>query len=99
MAHERVALVSGANRGIGAATAAELARQGWRISLGMRKPQQLEWPGAETAHLHAYDAQDETAEKRWVAAALDHFGRIDAIVANAGIMIPKTVIEAEEAEI
>ncbi len=99
MAHERVALISGANRGIGAAVAAELVRQGWRVSLGMRKPEAPDWPGAETAHLQAYDAQDETAEARWVEAALARFGRIDAIIANAGIMIPKSVIEAEEADI
>ncbi len=99
MAHDRVALISGANRGIGAATAAELARQGWRLSLGMRRPEQPEWAEPGRVHLQAYEADDEAAEERWVAAALEQFGRIDAVVANAGIMIPKTVIEAEEADI
>jgi NAD(P)-dependent dehydrogenase (short-subunit alcohol dehydrogenase family) len=99
MAHERVALISGAGRGIGAATAAELARQGWRLSLGMRKPKLPSWADAGKVQLHAYEAEDAMAEDRWVAAALGEFGRVDAIIANAGIMIPKTVIEAEEADI
>jgi NAD(P)-dependent dehydrogenase (short-subunit alcohol dehydrogenase family) len=34
-----------------------------------------------------------------VEAALAAFGRVDAIVANAGLMIPKTVIEAEDADL
>jgi NAD(P)-dependent dehydrogenase (short-subunit alcohol dehydrogenase family) len=99
MPHERVVLISGASRGIGAATAAELARQGWRLSLGMRKPKLPSWADAGKVQLRAYEAEDVTAEDRWVAAALGKFGRVDAIIANAGIMVPKTVIEAEEADI
>ena len=47
----------------------------------------------------AYEAGDVEAEQRWVDAALARFGRIDALVANAGIMIPKTVIEADDYDI
>lgn len=96
MTHDRVALISGANRGIGAAAAAELARQGWRLSLGMRHPETPGWAEADRVQVEAYDALDPTAEPRWVASALARFGRIDAIIANAGIMISKTVIEAED---
>jgi len=99
MTEKRVALISGANRGIGAAIAADLADRGWDLSLGMRKPQLPDWSTAAAIHLHAYDAQVATAEDHWVASALDHFGRIDAIIANAGIMIPKNVIDIEESEI
>lgn len=91
----RVALISGASRGIGAAVAKELVRQGWRVSLGMRVPVMPDWAD-DHVHLHAYDAADPLAEEAWVAAALQTYGRIDAVVANAGLMIPKTVIEAED---
>lgn len=95
----RVALISGASRGIGAAIATELAAQGWRLSLGMRKPEMPVWAGEGQVHLHPYDAGDAGAEARWVEAALATFGRIDAIVANAGLMIPKTVIEADDEDL
>lgn len=98
---KRVALISGASRGIGNHVAAELLRQGWTVSLGMRKPVMPTWAvGHEDAvQLVAYDADDTQAEQRWVNEALQRFGRIDAIVANAGIMIPKTVIEADDEDI
>lgn len=92
MTDRRVALVSGASRGIGAAIARQLAEDGWAVSLGMRNPCDPDWSG-ET-HLHGYDATVPGAEASWVAAAQARFGRIDAIIANAGIMVPKSVIEA-----
>jgi len=95
----RVALISGAGRGIGAIVAAELARQGWALSLGMRNPEMPAWADTDTVHLQPYDANEPGAEARWVANALDRFGRIDAIIANAGIMIPKTVIDAEDEDL
>ncbi len=97
----RVALVSGASRGIGAAVARRLLDEGWSVSLGMRDPATPDWAGqdAQRVHVQAYNALDQHAEARWVEAALARFGRIDAVVANAGIMIAKTVIEAEEEDI
>ncbi len=92
----RVALVSGANRGIGRAVAEALAREGWRLSLGVRDPDGATVPA--DAMLHRYDARDAAAAECWVEATLGRFGRIDAVVANAGIMIPKSVIEAEDAD-
>ena len=92
MSGRRVALVSGGNRGIGAAIVRALTEHGWDVSVGMRRPRPL----PDVAQVHAYDAMDRASEAAWVAAAVERFGRIDAIVANAGIMIPKTVIEAED---
>lgn len=96
-----VALISGASRGIGNHVAAELLRQGWSVSLGMRKPLMPDWAAGheDRVQLAAYDAGDVDGEQRWVHHALDRFGRIDALVANAGIMIPKTVIEADDDDI
>ncbi len=96
-----VALISGASRGIGNHVAAELLRQGWSVSLGMRTPVMPDWAVGheDRVQLAPYDAGDVDGEERWVRQALDRFGRIDALVANAGIMIPKTVIEADDDDI
>lgn len=97
---ERVAMISGANRGIGAAIAAELARRGWVLSLGVRNPDLLAAsPGGERTLLCRYDAEDASTESAWAEATADRFGRIDAVIASAGIMIPKTVIEADDADL
>ena len=95
----RVALVSGANRGIGRAIAEALAREGWRLSLGVRDPEGAAPLSTDDAMLHRYDARDPAAAVGWVDATLGRFGRIDAVVANAGIMIPASVIDAEDADL
>lgn len=99
MRAERVALISGANRGIGSETAKFLYNEGWCLSLGMRQPVLPGWADPGRVKLFAYDAVDPESETAWVADVLASCGRIDAIVANAGIMIPKTVIEADEDEL
>ena len=95
MSGRRVALVSGGNRGIGAAIVEALVGHGWAVSVGMRRPR----PVSGVAQVHPYDAQDRASEAAWVAAAVERFGRIDAIIANAGMMIPKTVIEAADEDL
>jgi NADP-dependent 3-hydroxy acid dehydrogenase YdfG len=95
----RVALISGASRGIGAAIAEELFSCGWRLSLGMRSAKQPAWDTGAAIHLHRYDATEPDAEVAWVNKSLEKFGRIDAIVANAGVLVPKTLIEADDADL
>jgi NAD(P)-dependent dehydrogenase (short-subunit alcohol dehydrogenase family) len=79
----RVALISGANRGIGAAIARRLAAAGWRLALGVRPPAVV--TGTDTCTVHRYDALDRDAGARWVAEAVAAHGRIDALINNAGI--------------
>lgn len=96
----RVAVLSGASRGIGAAVARELARQGWALSLGLRgPPKDAAAPGPEGSLVCDYDARVAGSERPWIAATVERFGRIDAVIVSAGIMIPKTVIEAEESDL
>ncbi|MEK1890001.1 MAG: SDR family NAD(P)-dependent oxidoreductase, partial [Phyllobacterium sp.] len=99
MATPRVALISGASRGIGEAIARVLGDAGWNLSLAMRAPQLPEWADRERVQVVAYHASEPGAEARWTAQALARFGRIDAVIANAGIMIAKDVIEATDADL
>jgi NAD(P)-dependent dehydrogenase (short-subunit alcohol dehydrogenase family) len=79
----KVAMVSGASRGIGREIALELGRRGYRLSLGMREPHAYE--GVPDAFVHAYEARDPDAAREWVDATLGRFGRIDVLVSNAGV--------------
>jgi NAD(P)-dependent dehydrogenase (short-subunit alcohol dehydrogenase family) len=83
----RVAMVSGANRGIGQQVAMELGRRGFRLSLGVRDPKALNraLPECASAFAFAYEAQQRDAGRLWVDATMAEFGRIDVVVSNAGI--------------
>jgi NADP-dependent 3-hydroxy acid dehydrogenase YdfG len=93
----QVVMISGAGRGIGAAIAAALAEGGWRLSLGARTPERV--AGGAEALVHRYDAREPGSERAWVEATAARFGRIDAVVNNAGIIIPKSVVEASDVEV
>lgn len=93
----RVALISGANRGIGKAIATELLARGWQLSLGVRDPAKLP-ETLRSAHAQAFDATDTSAERRWVDAAVERFGRIDAVIANAGIIVPKSLVDLDDSD-
>lgn len=94
----KVALVSGANRGIGAAAARRLLDAGWRLSLGVRSGERPDWAPSDRAQVFAYDAF-AGQEDAWVDAARTRFGRVDAVVANAGLLVEKSVVEAEDADL
>lgn len=75
-------MISGGNRGIGAALARRFAADGWALSLGMREPAKAEAPAG--ALVHHYDAEQLQTGADWVQATLDRFGRLDALACNAG---------------
>lgn len=97
----RTVLISGGGRGIGAATGRVMMQAGWNVSLGMRSPALPDWAaeGPGQVQACAYEATDPAAAERWVTEARARFGGIDAVVANAGIMIRKDVIAAEDEEL
>ncbi|MEM5477987.1 SDR family NAD(P)-dependent oxidoreductase [Pacificibacter sp. AS14] len=91
----KIALISGASRGIGAATAQTLFEAGWAVSLGMRAPVMPDWAQTypERVHLFVYDAADVEAPCLWARTVMARFGAIDAVIASAGIMIPQTPVD------
>jgi NAD(P)-dependent dehydrogenase (short-subunit alcohol dehydrogenase family) len=84
MTDRRVALVTGCSRGIGQATAWRLAAAGWQVFATARRAEDLEGVASARVTPLALDLTDETTMRTAVDAALDHAGRIDALVNNAG---------------
>lgn len=82
----RVVLVTGAGRGIGAATALRLSHEGWKVVLADIDRASLENVAKPANGLPVVcDVGVEADIERLVRTSLDQFGRIDAIVSNAGI--------------
>jgi NADP-dependent 3-hydroxy acid dehydrogenase YdfG len=84
------ALVTGASSGIGEATAVELAKQGAKVALVARRRDRLEGLagriGADALVIEA-DVSDEAAARSAVEQAVERFGRLDTVIANAGVML------------
>jgi NADP-dependent 3-hydroxy acid dehydrogenase YdfG len=84
--------VTGASSGIGEATALALAEQGARVALGARRADRLEAlaerieAAGGVALALPTDVSDEEQAREFVTAARQRFGRLDALVNNAGVM-------------
>lgn len=93
----RVALVTGAARGIGRQTALTFAERGYAVAANdLEEPDETleELRRIRTGTLSLVgDVSDETAVQKMVMSVMDHFGRIDVLVNNAGLM---AIAPAEE---
>src|SRR5947208_16013545 len=78
----RVALVTGASSGIGAATARALAAHGAKLALASRRGDDL---GIAGAVAKPCDVRDHGQIERLVAACVDELGGLDILVVNAGV--------------
>ena len=83
----RTAIITGGSRGIGLATAQQLAAAGANVVLTARTQESAEQAaaqvGGQAVGVGAH-ATDEEAARRCVELALDRFGSIDILVNNAG---------------
>jgi 7-alpha-hydroxysteroid dehydrogenase len=99
---DKVALVTGAGRGIGRATALALAENGADIALAARSADQLEAVAEEIRKLGrralvvpCNAARTENLEA-FAQQAFDEFGRIDIVINNVGGSMPKPFLETSE---
>jgi NAD(P)-dependent dehydrogenase (short-subunit alcohol dehydrogenase family) len=100
----KVAIVTGAGRGIGRATAVRLASEGAAVVGSQRNAEEgdalaesLAADGLELAFV-AGDIRDEAHGERLVAEALERYGRVDVLCNNAGVGLLKSITETERAE-
>ncbi|MBF6048365.1 SDR family NAD(P)-dependent oxidoreductase [Streptomyces sp. NRRL B-1677] len=100
----KVVAITGASSGIGEATARRLAAGGHRVFLGARRTGRLERLVEEitreggTAAFRKLDVTDAADTRTFVDAALAEYGRVDAVVNNAGLMplSPLAALKTEE---
>lgn len=99
----KVALVTGAARGIGLATAKKFLAEGWQVALLDIKGELLGRAVAEIGQSEATlalacDVSDSAAVGAAMKAVEQRFGRLDALVNNAGVAVFAPVLETSDAD-
>ena len=94
----QVAVVTGAARGVGAELARTLAARGAQVALVGLEPEELEAAAAECGPQAGWweaDVTDLAALQRVAAGITERYGRVDIVVANAGIAIGGSFLDSD----
>jgi 3-oxoacyl-[acyl-carrier protein] reductase len=101
----KVALVTGASSGIGAATARRLAAEGAEVALVARRAAELDTIAAELDTIAAEvgdpvlavvaDVSDPDSARAAIRSTTSHFGRLDIVVNCAGVCQPAALVDAD----
>ena len=94
-------LITGASSGIGEATAHAAAENGWNVALLARSEDKLNTLAGEigdAALALPCDVTDRDALNAAIATAVDHFGGLDAVFANAGMGVDNPGVEKGDPE-
>ena len=84
----KTVLITGCSTGLGNTTARKFASEGWNVVATMRKPDpRLAKENPERIYVTELDVAKPATIEAAIAAGIDRFGRIDAIVNNAGVSI------------
>lgn len=97
----KIVLVTGASSGIGQATALALSKAGARVAVGARRTDRLKDLAQDTRGeilVVELDVTDEQSVQAAVAATVERFGALDAVVNNAGIMLSGAILGADTTE-
>src|SRR3954467_1011 len=98
---ERVAVVTGASSGIGAATAKALAREGYAVALAARREERINELAEEIASSGgkalavAADVGDQSSAAALIGTTKDELGSVDVLVNNAGVMLLGPILGAD----
>ena len=99
----KVAVVTGASRGIGRAIAEVLAKQGADVVCGDRLEKQAEETATQIAAISGrrtsgclVDVADHKSANDFIQCALENFGRVDILVNNAGITRDNLLLRIDE---
>ena len=98
-----VAVITGASAGIGEATAHALVDAGVRVALGARREDRLDALvdalGEDNAVAVAGDVRDPAYNDALVAAAVERWGRVDTVVANAGLGAYGGILDLDDEQV
>jgi 3-oxoacyl-[acyl-carrier protein] reductase len=100
---DTVVAITGATAGIGAASARQLAARGARVAVGARRGDRLarlvDELGEDRCVAVEMDVRDPAANAALVQAATERWGRLDSLVANAGIGLYGSILDHPDHEI
>ncbi|MFF0399706.1 SDR family NAD(P)-dependent oxidoreductase [Streptomyces sp. NPDC005248] len=97
----KIVLVTGASSGIGRATALALSKAGAQVAVGARRADRLKDVAQDAPGeilVVELDVTDEQSVQEAVAATVERFGALDAVVNNAGIMLSGAILGADTTE-